>query len=45
MTDDSIIYTFTLNYNPLALGDSQVVRTAKAAVIVECHYPRYVLQS
>uniref|UniRef100_UPI0037E7D49B zona pellucida sperm-binding protein 3-like n=1 Tax=Semicossyphus pulcher TaxID=241346 RepID=UPI0037E7D49B len=40
MTEDSLIYTFTLNYSPQPLGSSQVVRTSGAAVIVECHYPR-----
>lgn len=44
MTDDYLIYTFTLNYNPQPLGGVPVVRTSKAAVIVECHYPRYVDQ-
>lgn len=42
MTEDYLIYTFTLNYNPQPLGSAPVVRTSKAAVIVECHYPRYV---
>ncbi|XP_061629501.1 zona pellucida sperm-binding protein 3-like isoform X1 [Phyllopteryx taeniolatus] len=41
MTDDALIYTFTLNYNPTRLGDSIIVRTNEAAVIVECHYPRH----
>uniref|UniRef100_A0A665USU5 Zona pellucida sperm-binding protein 3 n=1 Tax=Echeneis naucrates TaxID=173247 RepID=A0A665USU5_ECHNA len=41
MTQDSLIYTFTLNYDPQPVGDSPVVRTSKAAVIVECYYPRY----
>ncbi|XP_040894236.1 zona pellucida sperm-binding protein 3-like [Toxotes jaculatrix] len=40
MTEDALIYTFTLNYNPQPLGGAPVVRTSKAAVIVECHYPR-----
>ncbi|XP_042267776.1 zona pellucida sperm-binding protein 3-like [Thunnus maccoyii] len=40
MTEDALIYTFTLNYNPQPLGGAPVVRTNKAAVIVECHYPR-----
>nr|XP_061812533.1 zona pellucida sperm-binding protein 3-like [Nerophis lumbriciformis] len=41
MTDDTLIYTFTLNYSPTRLGGSPVVRTNEAAVIVECHYPRH----
>eukprot|EP00064_Thunnus_orientalis_P002071 superscaffoldBa00000144_g2078 len=40
LTEDALIYTFTLNYNPQPLGGAPVVRTNKAAVIVECHYPR-----
>ncbi|XP_075945982.1 zona pellucida sperm-binding protein 3-like [Anarhichas minor] len=40
MTEDSLIYTFMLNYVPRPLGGSPVVRTSQAAVIVECHYPR-----
>uniref|UniRef100_A0A1A8FQF2 Zona pellucida sperm-binding protein 3 n=1 Tax=Nothobranchius korthausae TaxID=1143690 RepID=A0A1A8FQF2_9TELE len=40
MTDDSFIYTFTVNYNPTPLGSAPVVRTNNAAVVVECHYPR-----
>uniref|UniRef100_A0A3B4YRX4 Zona pellucida sperm-binding protein 3 n=1 Tax=Seriola lalandi dorsalis TaxID=1841481 RepID=A0A3B4YRX4_SERLL len=40
MTEESLIYTFTLNYDPQPVGGSNVVRTSKAAVIVECHYPR-----
>jgi len=42
MSEDALIYTFILNYNPKPLGSSAVVRTNQAAVIVECHYPRYV---
>ncbi|XP_069018627.1 zona pellucida sperm-binding protein 3-like [Embiotoca jacksoni] len=40
MTEDSLIYMFTLNYNPQPMGGSPIVRTSKAAVVVECHYPR-----
>ncbi|XP_029952161.1 zona pellucida sperm-binding protein 3-like [Salarias fasciatus] len=40
LTDDSLIYSYTVNYNPQALGTSPVVRTNPAAVIVECYYPR-----
>lgn len=44
MLVDSIVYTFTLNYNPRDLSGQGVVRTEKAAVIVECYYPRYIDQ-
>ncbi|XP_037621966.1 zona pellucida sperm-binding protein 3-like [Sebastes umbrosus] len=40
MTEDALIYAFTLNYNPGPIGMGLVVRSSKAAVIVECHYPR-----
>ncbi|CAB1441011.1 unnamed protein product [Pleuronectes platessa] len=40
LTEDSLIYTFTLNYIPQSLPGSSVVRTSRAAVIVECHYQR-----
>ncbi|XP_020513430.2 zona pellucida sperm-binding protein 3-like [Labrus bergylta] len=40
MTEDSLIYTWVVNYTPKPLGDSPVVRTSQAAVIVECHYQR-----
>ncbi|KAM9854747.1 zona pellucida sperm-binding protein 3-like [Aulostomus maculatus] len=40
MTEDFIIYSFTVNYDPRPVGTAPVVRTSKAAVIVECHYPR-----
>uniref|UniRef100_A0A8C7XG46 Zona pellucida sperm-binding protein 3 n=1 Tax=Oryzias sinensis TaxID=183150 RepID=A0A8C7XG46_9TELE len=40
MTEDSLVYTFSLNYKPQPLGSAPVVRTSQAVVIVECHYPR-----
>ncbi|XP_051916212.1 uncharacterized protein LOC127597295 isoform X2 [Hippocampus zosterae] len=45
MTDDALIYTFVIDYNPKMLSDSPIVRTIvrniETAVIVECHYPRH----
>ncbi|KAJ4937458.1 hypothetical protein JOQ06_002093 [Pogonophryne albipinna] len=40
VTEDYLIYSFTLNHDPTPLADALVVRTSTAAVIVECHYPR-----
>ncbi|XP_026167224.1 zona pellucida sperm-binding protein 3-like isoform X2 [Mastacembelus armatus] len=40
MLEDTLMYSFTLNYDPQPLGGSPVVRTSKAAVIVECYYQR-----
>ncbi|KAM8891203.1 zona pellucida sperm-binding protein 3-like [Spinachia spinachia] len=39
-TEEAIIYTFTMNYDPRPVGSTPVVRTDQAPVIVECHYPR-----
>uniref|UniRef100_A0A673AGK5 Zona pellucida sperm-binding protein 3 n=1 Tax=Sphaeramia orbicularis TaxID=375764 RepID=A0A673AGK5_9TELE len=36
MTQDSLIYTYDLKYNP----EGVVMRINRAAVTVECHYPR-----
>ncbi|XP_056907828.1 zona pellucida sperm-binding protein 3-like isoform X2 [Takifugu flavidus] len=38
--EDALVYSFVLNYYPTPLGESPVVRTSKAAIIVECYYPR-----
>lgn len=44
MTDDYLIYTFNLVYNPQTSSSVPVVRNpGSAAVIVECHYPRYTV--
>ncbi|XP_068169365.1 zona pellucida sperm-binding protein 3-like [Antennarius striatus] len=40
MTEDSLVYSFTLNYDPKQHINVPVVRFSKASVIVECHYPR-----
>ncbi|XP_035858662.1 zona pellucida sperm-binding protein 3-like isoform X4 [Sander lucioperca] len=40
MNQDSLIYSFTVNYTPRPLDIAPVVRAIQAAVIVECHYPR-----
>ncbi|XP_051237143.1 zona pellucida sperm-binding protein 3 [Dicentrarchus labrax] len=40
LTEDSLIYTFVLNYDPQPRGGAPVVRTSKAAIYVECYYPR-----
>ncbi|XP_062404633.1 zona pellucida sperm-binding protein 3-like [Sardina pilchardus] len=40
MTEDELVYTFTLVYAPEALGETSIVRTNGAAVDIECRYPR-----
>ncbi|XP_047452131.1 zona pellucida sperm-binding protein 3-like [Mugil cephalus] len=40
LTEESLIYIFNLNYDPRPLGASPVVRTGRATVVIECHYPR-----
>lgn len=40
MSEDVLIYQFTLDYTPSPVGDAQIVRTTGATVSIECHYPR-----
>ncbi|XP_045063616.1 zona pellucida sperm-binding protein 3-like [Coregonus clupeaformis] len=40
MTDDSLVYVFTLRYTPATLGSSPIVRTREVELWVECHYQR-----
>ncbi|XP_062404635.1 zona pellucida sperm-binding protein 3-like [Sardina pilchardus] len=40
MTEDELVYTFTLVYVPKALGATSIVRTNGATVHIECRYPR-----
>uniref|UniRef100_UPI003AAF1752 zona pellucida sperm-binding protein 3-like n=1 Tax=Centroberyx gerrardi TaxID=166262 RepID=UPI003AAF1752 len=40
MTENTVIYAFTLVYNPKALGKANIVRSRSAEIGIECHYPR-----
>lgn len=40
ITEDSLIYTFSLIYTPTPVGSTSIVKTSPATVIIECHYPR-----
>ena len=40
MTENELVYTFTLLYVPEPFAGTPVVRTGGAAVSVECHYMR-----
>ncbi|KAJ8249099.1 hypothetical protein GJAV_G00231160 [Gymnothorax javanicus] len=40
MTENSLIYTFTLNYEPRPIGGTPIIRTSGAMVGIQCHYMR-----
>ncbi|KAJ8407621.1 hypothetical protein AAFF_G00274780 [Aldrovandia affinis] len=40
MTEDSLVYTFALHYQPEALGSTPIIRTNDAVVGIRCHYLR-----
>ncbi|KAM9359105.1 zona pellucida sperm-binding protein 3-like [Symphorus nematophorus] len=40
MREDAFIYAFTLVYNPKVSGRSPIIRSQRAVIAVECHYPR-----
>nr|BAJ61010.1 egg envelope protein [Anguilla japonica] len=40
MTEDTLVYTFTIRYQPKAIGVTPIIRTNDAAVGVQCHYMR-----
>nr|XP_023660343.1 uncharacterized protein LOC111840103 isoform X2 [Paramormyrops kingsleyae] len=40
MTDNSLVYTFTLIYIPTGIGGTPIVRTNGAVLSIECHYLR-----
>ncbi|NXT29083.1 ZP3 protein, partial [Syrrhaptes paradoxus] len=40
VTPDALIYSTSLNYNPVLTGNPVVIRTSPAVVPIECHYPR-----
>ncbi|XP_036418108.1 zona pellucida sperm-binding protein 3-like [Colossoma macropomum] len=40
MTEDELVYTFTLHYATETSAETPVVRTSGAVVGIECHYPR-----
>ncbi|XP_056138304.1 zona pellucida sperm-binding protein 3-like [Lampris incognitus] len=39
-TDESLVYMFTLHYNPSPIGGHPIVRTRDATIPLECHYPK-----
>ncbi|XP_061745427.1 zona pellucida sperm-binding protein 3-like [Nerophis ophidion] len=40
MTDEALIYTFSLVYSPTPVGSTFIFKTNPAEVLIECHYPR-----
>nr|AAI52496.1 Zp3a.2 protein [Danio rerio] len=40
MTDDELVYVFTIDYKPAVLPNIPVVRSNSASVNIECHYSR-----
>ncbi|XP_066553040.1 zona pellucida sperm-binding protein 3-like [Amia ocellicauda] len=40
MTEDELVYSFSLNYNPSLIANTGIVRIDPAVVHIECHYLR-----
>ncbi|XP_061654773.1 zona pellucida sperm-binding protein 3-like isoform X1 [Phyllopteryx taeniolatus] len=40
MTDEALIYTFSLTYSPAPVGSTLILKTNPSEVLIECHYPR-----
>ncbi|XP_040888564.1 zona pellucida sperm-binding protein 3-like [Toxotes jaculatrix] len=40
MTEDALIYSFSLMYSPTAIGKTFILKTNPAEVVIECHYQR-----
>nr|XP_009674006.1 PREDICTED: zona pellucida sperm-binding protein 3-like [Struthio camelus australis] len=40
LTPDALVYSTSLNYNPVPTGNLVIIRTSPAVVPIECHYPR-----
>ncbi|XP_059183830.1 zona pellucida sperm-binding protein 3-like [Centropristis striata] len=40
MTEEALIYTFTLKYTPTPIGNTFILKTNPAEVLIECHYRR-----
>lgn len=41
MTEDALVYTFSLVYSPTPIGNTVILKTNPAEVLIECHYQRY----
>ncbi|XP_077577825.1 zona pellucida sperm-binding protein 3-like [Stigmatopora nigra] len=40
ITNETLIYTFSLRYSPTPIGDTSVIRTNPSQVEIQCRYPR-----
>ncbi|KAM8722950.1 zona pellucida sperm-binding protein 3-like isoform 3-T3 [Acanthopagrus schlegelii] len=40
MTEESLIYSFSLKYSPTPIGNTVILKTNPAEVVIECHYRR-----
>ncbi|TWW64175.1 zona pellucida sperm-binding protein 3-like [Takifugu flavidus] len=40
MTEDALIYSFSLEYLPTPIGNTFILKTNPAEVVIECHYQR-----
>ncbi|XP_052391743.1 zona pellucida sperm-binding protein 3 isoform X1 [Carassius gibelio] len=40
VTENELVYTFTLDYRPATLQGTPILRSSGATVGIECHYPR-----
>ncbi|KAG7270843.1 hypothetical protein CRUP_028987 [Coryphaenoides rupestris] len=45
MTEASLLYTFSLAYEPTAIGATAIIKTNAALVEIQCRYPRKLLVS
>lgn len=41
MTEDALVYSFSLVYSPTPIGNTVILKTNPAEVLIECHYQRY----
>lgn len=40
MTEDALVYSFSLAYSPTPIGNTAILKTSSAQVVIECHYRR-----
>lgn len=40
MTEEALIYSFPLRYDPKAVGSTAILKTNAVQTVVECQYPR-----
>lgn len=40
MTEEAVIYTFTLMYSPTPISNTFILKTNPVEVVIQCHYKR-----